>query len=37
MKTFLTAAALVASATAAAAHDGMIIPSDNMISQEERR
>ncbi|MBV0913844.1 DUF4198 domain-containing protein [Anianabacter salinae] len=37
MKTFLTAAALAATATAASAHYGMIIPSDNMVSQEDGR
>lgn len=37
MKSFLTAAVLAASATAATAHYGMIIPSDNMVSQDEGR
>ncbi|GAA4229002.1 cobalt/nickel transport protein [Sagittula marina] len=37
MKTFLTAAALLASATTASAHYGMIIPSDNMPGQEDGR
>ncbi|MFZ5965337.1 DUF4198 domain-containing protein [Thalassococcus sp. BH17M4-6] len=37
MKTYLTAAALAAFATTAGAHYGMIIPSDNMVSQEDGR
>ena len=37
MKTLMTAAALAACASAAGAHYGMIIPSDNMLSQDEGR
>jgi cobalt/nickel transport protein len=37
MKTFATAAALALTASAATAHYGMIIPSDNMVSQEDGR
>lgn len=37
MKRLTTAAALAALATSASAHYGMIIPSDNMVSQEDGR
>jgi cobalt/nickel transport protein len=37
MKTLMTAAAMAALATTATAHYGMIIPSDNMVSQEDGR
>ncbi|APE44029.1 ATP-dependent DNA ligase [Sulfitobacter alexandrii] len=37
MKTFLTAATIATLASTASAHYGMIIPSDNMVSQEDGR